>query len=465
MELRTKLAIYAAKLTSLFIRILHIGNGATLPGYAARLIDPNILSIMSGMVVGDVIAVMGTNGKTTTNSLLRQALSSRNKTVISNQTGANMENGIISSFALAADWRGRLRADCACIEVDENASVHVLPSLKPSCIIITNLSRDQLDRYGETDIVFEKLKSAIQSVPEAQLVLNSDDVLSYSLAYGCSNPVTTYGIHEQIFGSSAGTGSQESIFCRCCGAKLTYSAFYYGHLGIWNCPRCGVRRQEPTYAATGISGHGGTYSFHVNGVYIHTAAQAAYNVYNTLSAYAALCIIGKAGQFAQSAADFNYGNGREKTFTVYGSHIHLHLAKNPVGFQQKLSLLLKDQKPKDIIIQINDKPQDGKDISWLWDVDFQCLSDANAASISISGTRKLDMGLRLKYEEIPHCFIDDIRKALKKIAIQGSGNLYVISNYSGLYGLSHMLAALQKGAKSHKTYHWTSLSRPAQFIR
>ena len=142
---------------------------------------------------------------------------------------------------------------------------------------------------------------------------------------------------------------------------------------------------------------------------------------------------------------FDYGNNRESIFTIDGARVQLHLAKNPIGFQQKISLVLKDEKPKDIIIQINDTAQDGRDISWLWDVDFQYLADSSAGRIITAGTRRYDMGLRLKYEDIPCETTTDLKEAVADCAENGTKNLYVIVNYSGLYRTNHMLTELEKG--------------------
>ncbi len=459
MKLRTRLAIYAAKLVSTLIRKMHKGDGATLPGYVAQRIDPGILTAMSGMVKKKTIAVMGTNGKTTTNSIINHVLASGGKHVIINRTGANMLNGITSAFALAADGLGRLHAEYACIEVDENASVKVLPQLKPDCIVLTNLSRDQLDRYGEVDIVRAKIRDAVSSVPDAVLILNSDDVISYTLANECPNPVVTFGISERIFTGSARAGSRESIFCRECGTKLSYDFFHYGQLGIWHCPKCGAARPEPDYDASNIACQDGTYSFTVDGVRVNTKARSTYNVYNTLAAFAALSTAGAARQFAVAVERFDYGNNRESIFMVNGARIQLHLAKNPIGFQQKISLVQNDEEPKDVIIQINDTAQDGKDISWLWDVDFQFLGDANAAQILVAGTRRYDMGLRLKYDGIPCTATEDMRGAIEKIAAEGTKNIYVIVNYSGLYRMNRMLTELEKGTHGNETHNRAFISR------
>ena len=144
---------------------------------------------------------------------------------------------------------------------------------------------------------------------------------------------------------------------------------------------------------------------------------------------------------------FDYGNNREDIFTINGARVQLHLAKNPIGFQQKVSLVLKDKTPKDIIIQINDTYQDGEDISWLWDVDFQYLADANASTILTNGTRRHDMGLRLKYEDISCGSTTNLRESVEELTKIGTKNLYVIVNYSGLYRTNHMLNELQNTTK------------------
>ena len=448
MNLRSKLAITCAKATSALIKKLNRGSGVTLPGYVARLIDPKILSAMSGMVREKTIVTMGTNGKTTTNSILYHALKAEGKKVIINRTGANMLNGIISAFVLATDRHGVLDADYACIECDEIASVRVLPQLKPDCALLTNISRDQLDRFGEVDITFQKLKTAVTSVPDSTLIINCDDVLSYTLAAESKNSYVTYGINEQIFDEISRSEIRESIFCRSCGKKLDYEFFHYGQLGIYHCPACGLSRPDPDYTAANVDFHDEVYSFDMDGTQINSTARTPYNIYNTLSAYAALMALdAPTGHFQEMIEAFDYGNNRESIFTIHGARVQLHLAKNPIGFQQKISLVLKDPSPKDVIIQINDTYQDGEDISWLWDVDFQYLANANAATITTNGTRRHDMELRLKYEDIDCGSTTDLKGTIETLTTTGTKNLYVIVNYSGLYRTNHLLAGMDDNRK------------------
>ena len=446
MRLRSRFAVRCAKITSFLSKKMNRGSGATLPGYVARRIDPNILKEISGQVRDKILVTMGTHGKTPTNAILCRALEAEGKKVIINRTGANMMNGIISAFVLATDRKSRLDADFACIEVDELAAAGVLPQLSPDCGVLTNISRDQLDRFGEVDITFNKLMAAVASVPEMKLIITCDDILSCSLAQESGNPYVTCGISEQIFDDISRSEIRESIFCRKCGSKLEYDFFHYGQLGIYHCPSCGWERPEPDFSAENITmREDGLYSFDLDGEHIDSTARTPYNIYNTLSAYTALKTAG-AGykKFKEMIESFDYGNNRESVFHIDGAKVQLHLAKNPIGFQQKVSLVLKDPAPKDIIIQINDTLQDGTDISWLWDVDFQYLADSNASSITTAGTRKYDMGLRLKYEDIPCRSTEDMEGTILELAKSGTKNLYVIVNYSGLYRTNHLLAELEK---------------------
>lgn len=447
-NLRKKLAVCCAKAISALIQKLKRGNGLTLPGYIARIIAPDILPTLAGMVRKKIIVTTGTNGKTTTNSILCHMLKADGRSVLMNETGANMMNGIVSAFVLATDRHGVLNVDYACIEVDEAASVHILPLLKPHCILLTNIFRDQLDRFGETDSICEMIRASVSGVPAAKLIVNCDDVLSYSLALKCPNPVTTYGISQQIFDGASRSETRESIFCRSCGKKLTFSFFHYGQLGVYRCPGCGFSRPAPDYTAENITLYKGYYCFDLGGFRIYSHTHTAYNVYNTLSAYAALCSVNALGTgFKAAIESFDYGNRRENTFIINGASIQLHLAKNPIGFQQKIALILNDPRPKDLILHINDTALDGKDISWLWDVDFHYLLKSQISSLFVSGTRRYDMELRLKYEDIPCTSVLDMRTAIEKLVISGTKNLYIVVNYSGLYQTNRLLQELQDEEK------------------
>ena len=451
MNFRSKLAIRTAKLTSVIIKKMNRGSGVTLPGYVARLIDPTILSTLSSMVTEKNIAVMGTNGKTTTNAILYQSLEAEGYKVISNRTGANMFNGIVSAFVLATEKDCTLQADYSCIEVDEITSLRVLPLLTPDYVLLTNIARDQIDRFGEVEMILQKIKSAFESTPETTLMINGDDVLSTSLAMECQNPFITYGINEDVFTEDS---SLEKVYCRNCERKsesltepvpLEYQFYHYGQLGIYACPACDFKRPTPEYTATHIKRRNGVYSFAIGKLKINSTAPATYNIYNTLSAVAVLKAADvKVPHLKKSIEGFDYGNNRESTFIIGKAKIQLHLAKNPIGFQQKIVLMVKDEKPKDVVFLFNDTYQDGEDVSWLWDVDFAKLTQAKIRKLLCGGIRKYDVGLRLMYdnEEIPCEFVENLETTLKLLMAKGTKNIYLVLNYSNLYPTHALLERL-----------------------
>lgn len=443
MKARRKAAVRCTKLVYKIIRNTGQGNGTSLPGCAARLLAPEILADLSGMVREKTIVTMGTNGKTTSNNLMCKALEDAGKKVVCNRLGANMPNGIITAYALAAAADGSLDADYACLEVDELAAASVLPLLKPDCILLTNIFRDQLDRYGEPDLICQKLKAAIDSVPDAVLVINGDDIFSCTLAGECRNPRIIYGINEAAFAQDDAAGTCDSLFCRSCGHRLTYLFHHYGHLGVYHCPGCGMSRPLPAYTASDICFDADACSFSLNGYRMTARIRTAYSIYNTLSAYAALCGAGAdTAHFAEAVRDFDYGNNREAEFLINDTLIRLYLIKNPIGLQLKFALLQKDPAPKDILLLINDNAQDGMDVSWLWDVDFGSLHTANTASVIAAGLRRYDVELRLKYEEIPCRVSNDPEASVEALLESGSKNLYILVNYSGLYRTKRMLQNL-----------------------
>ena len=465
------MAVRAAKLTSTLIKKMNRGSGVTLPGYVARLIDPWILFHLSNMIQEKVIVIMGTNGKTTVNAILYQTLEAEGFRVISNRTGANMLNGIVSAFVLATDKSCALTADYACIEVDEITSVRVLPLLTPDFVVLTNIARDQIDRFGEMEMTIQKIKTAFKSTPETTLVINCDDVFSYSLAKECNNPFITYGINENIFQNDS---FKETLFCRFCSfsykassfsetprgednisstdnlwdlpkkpTPLHYEFYHYGQLGKYSCTLCDFKRPSPEVTATNITRAQDTYSFIIDGLSISSKVTATYNIYNTLAAVTVLkAANAKVPHLKETLDCFDYGNNRESTFMIGDSKIQLHLAKNPIGFGQKIALMIKDEKPKDILFIINDTYQDGEDVSWLWDVDFIQLTKTKAEKLLCGGVRKYDVGLRLKYEEIPCEFVDDLETTLKGLINNGTKNIYLILNYSALVPTNGLLKKL-----------------------
>lgn len=442
MTFRGKMAIKLAKFVAKLC--LKMGRqGVTWAGLIARKIEPNILKLLSDQIREKVYIVCGTNGKTTTNNMLCTTLQNQGKKVICNRTGSNMLNGVVSAFVLATDKDCSLDADYACIEIDEVSTKRVLPTLKPDYMVLTNIFRDQLDRYGEIDITIDILGTSIKMAPDMTLVINGDDPLSLSLAKKSGNNFITYGISEKVFDAEEDAEIREGRFCSMCGAKMHYNYYHYSQLGDYECPECGFKRPEITYPATEIE-HGDHLAFTVEGKHINANYKGFYNIYNILAVYAVAAYSGVNMESFQTMLDnFKPENGRVEHFNIKGTEIELNLAKNPAGFNQNINAVMADPEDKDVIILINDRDQDGNDVSWLWDVDFDQFADKSIKSITVSGIRCQDMRLRLKYVDISSELESNIETAIRNKIDNGVKNLYVLVNYTGLYSTRNILKRME----------------------
>jgi UDP-N-acetylmuramyl tripeptide synthase len=479
MGIRTTAAILAARALSFGCKIAG-KQGVTMAGKLAMKIDPNILKKLSSQVRGKIIVTCGTNGKTTTNNLICSALEAEGMKVVCNHTGSNMLMGVAAAFVLNAGISGKLDADHAVIEIDEASTVRVFPHFRPDLCVLTNLFRDQLDRYGEIDITMNLLRQAFDMAPDMKIVVNGDDSLSTFLAQESGHPVITYGISERVKESQGrGTDTSHEIrdgqFCKPCGTRLEYDFYHYSQLGVYHCPNCGFQRPLIDYDACHIelkdglrfdiserfgkegdwqgkaepqnpkSGSGSAEQTH--GLrHIHANYRGFYNIYNVLACYAAVKTAGiPTDHFDRMLDSYHPENGRNAQFQIGRTKVLLNLAKNPAGFNQNISSVMEDTSPKDLIIVINDNAQDGRDISGLWDVDFDRLKEESIRSITVSGLRCQDMRLRLKYVSIQADLIADVRSAIEHRLKDGCGNLYVLVNYTALYSTHNILKEMEKG--------------------
>lgn len=441
MKLRRAIAVCTAKIVAKICKMMG-KQGATWAGKIAMTIDPQILSELAADVREKIYVVCGTNGKTTTNNLLCATLRAQGKKVICNHTGSNMLNGCISTFVLGAKWNGKMDVDYACIEVDEASTLRIFPHFKPDFCVLTNLFRDQLDRYGEIDITMNLIKEAMKMAPDMKIILNADEALTTYLAMESNNPYVTYGIQEKVFDESINE-IKEGRFCKKCGAKMNYHFYHYSQLGDYYCSKCDFKRPPIKYNASNVKVGSGI-SFEVEGRKIEANYRGFYNVYNILAVYAAAREAGMTlDNFNQVLKDYNPENGRMESFSIKGTEIMLNLAKNPAGFNQNISAVMEDDTQKDLIILINDNDQDGIDVSWLWDVDFDRFHNANINSITVSGIRCQDMRLRLKYVDIPSKVEPDIEKAIRERLENGCKNLYVLVNYTALYSTHDILKKIE----------------------
>ena len=443
-KLRNIIAIIACRM--LIVAGKLAGKKSTsLPGEIAMKISPTILKDLASQLKGPVVMVCGTNGKTTTNNLLYSLFKAQGKRVVCNNVGANMLPGVACAFIGCSNIFGKLNADCAAIECDEASLRRVIPHVTPDKIVITNLFRDQLDRYGEIDMTIELLNEALNKLPHTQLILNGDDPLCVGFAKG--KECVFYGIDENCNISMRET--KEGRFCKNCGAELKYNYYHYSQLGDYFCPSCSFKRPELDYAAKEVNLSGGL-AFNVH----HSSGtlplklnyRGFYNIYNIM---ASLCTFMECGFPTENVNEVFAGYkpqiGRMESFDIGGKTVILNLAKNPAGFNQAISTLASDKSTKDVMLVINDGAGDGKDVSWLWDVDFEKLGNANVKNITISGIRKYDLALRMKYAGFEGFEIADNSKETLRKAVGGSGEVcYVLINYTAMFESQANLKALSE---------------------
>lgn len=443
-------AVWAAKFTEKVCVHVFRRQGVTWAGKIALLICPSLLQELAGEVRKGVFAVCGTNGKTTVNNLLCAALEAEGYRALCNRTGSNMLNGVAAAFALGAKMNGKIDADYACIEIDEASTWEVFAHFKPDYMVLTNLFRDQLDRYGEIDAAMDILNRVMRSAPGMKLIVNGDDPLSVFLAMDSGNEFKAYGISERVAAVDETKEIREGRFCRRCGAQLSYGFYHYGQLGDYICPQCGFQRPRIQFEGKNVE-IGDGIGFSVDGKCFRSAHKGFYNLYNILAVYAAVRTAGVGTEhFQEMLTGFRPENGRMEEFRLGNMRIILNLAKNPTGFNQNINVIMQDTSPKELVVAINDNDQDGADISWLWDVDFERLEGMGTDCVTASGIRCRDLMLRLKYAGISAKMEPDVEKAVRRHMEKGCGNLYVLVNYTALFGTRNMLKRICRGDSVNK---------------
>ena len=438
--MRTILAIWAAKLSAIVGRLMGKSSSSG-PGTIAMKICPDIIEQLKGGIKHKVIVTCGTNGKTTTNNLIYSALKKSGFSVLCNNLGANMLSGVATSFVLGCDIFGRLKVDYACFEVDEASTVRVFEHIKPDMVVITNLFRDQLDRYGEVDMTVALIKKALAMADKPVLVLNGDDPVTASFGIDYDKAVY-FGIGEQVLSQSETV--KEGKFCSLCGAEQKYNYIHYSQLGDYYCPQCGNKRPKLDFEARNVELSQGL-SFTVGGEEIKLNYRGFYNIYNILAVYSVMNSIGLENKnFCESLEDYKPQIGRMEEVNL-GKPVILNLAKNPAGFNQAISTVLQDPRKKDVIFAINDAPGDGLDVSWLWDVEFEKIIHNELNSVSVSGVRLFDLALRFKYADIKVDRLSENMKELIEACLDTDAEVcYVLVNYTALFATEKIMLEIKK---------------------
>ena len=433
-NMRYYLALLMGKISIIALKLLK-KRGTTTPGTIALKICPDILKILSSKISKNIVAVLGTNGKTTTNNLLADTLELSGMRVACNRIGANMMSGAATAMLEKTTFFGRMTAAVATLEMDEAWARHIFKEVSPNVVIINNLFRDQLDRYGEIESTMQYLKDAISLVPDAVIIANGDDPLVYSVVSEFKNKKKFFGIKDEF--THSGSVAKEGKFCYRCGKPLKYEFYHFSQLGAYSC-ECGFSRPALDFYAENIKVFPKV-EFDVNNFgHLSLNGRGTYNIYNILASAAGAIECGADFSATRKCAE-NYTPqvGRMEEFVINGKPVCLILAKNPTGFNLSVDAVLEDTRKKDLVIGINDYPQDGRDVSWLWDVNFDALvNDNNILSCQTTGLRYADMALRLKYSGMKETDISlfaDYKAAVDNALEKDGEVLYILANYTSLF--------------------------------
>jgi UDP-N-acetylmuramyl tripeptide synthase len=405
MKLRVAFGLWTGKGVISATRLLGRG-GTTLPGTVARRIAPDILKALSAQPGKGVIAISGTNGKTTTAKMLSAMFEASGLNVTHNRAGANLISGLTTAFLQGATWTGRVRGNIGLMEIDEATMPQACKEIHPKAAIVTNFFRDQLDRYGELEHTVNFVGRGLDQLKQgAKAALNADDPLCASLGRRQAITPMYYGIEDEHVGTHEMNQTADAKHCVNCGTEYDYKVFYYAHLGKYRCPKCGNERPAPQVYVDRIS------DVDARGSTLHIVTPAGdfearlqipglYNVYNALAAVTGALAMGMPLDAIKAGLETTTSQfGRMELIHMNDRDVYMALVKNPVGFNSVIQTVMQSGTRKNVIICINDLYADGTDISWLWDVDFEALAarqdDLNF--VICSGLRAEDMAVRLKY--------------------------------------------------------------------
>ncbi|HEU4978104.1 MAG TPA: MurT ligase domain-containing protein, partial [Solirubrobacteraceae bacterium] len=431
------LKVGAARAAGALSRLAGRG-GTSLPGKVLLRLEPGAIGELSARLPGGSAVISATNGKTTTAALAASILERAGHTLVHNRAGANMAGGIAA--ALIGE-----QGDTGLFEVDELWLDRVVPQARPRALVLSNLFRDQLDRYGELETIAERWQAVAESL-DGRLVLNADDPLVADLGRHRQDAVY-FGVEDRGVALAEMQHASDAKHCRRCGAPYVYDAHYMGHLGVYHCDRCGARRPPPAVTATdvrfdGVAGTAFTLGLGGEQRRVALPLPGLYNVYNALAAasLAQAFGIGLGGVVAGlEAAQAAFG--RAETVRIGDRELSILLVKNPAGANEVLRTLALEQGEHDLLAVLNDNIADGRDVSWVWDADFELLA-GSVRRVTCSGTRAAEMALRLKYAGVPaeRIAIDgDVEQALDAALPAAGGRLFALPTYTAMLELRAIL--------------------------
>ena len=423
-------SLILAKIISAFLHITGISSGTSIIGRIVLKVSPNFLKGCN-KYINTKVNVTGTNGKTTTSGLVTHILNSSGKTVVNNAMGANMLTGVVN--ALSVSLNPFIKTDYSVIESDEAYLSKIYDQFDADYLVVTNLFRDQLDRYGELATTKRLIQEGIDKKPELKLLLNADDPLVAS--FEGKNKIF-YGIEDVYYADESlrSKSSTEEVFSCPCGKALKYEKKFFAQQGHYYCD-CGYKRPEPKYSAE-VTLYKDYSVLSINGINYEIPLVGLYNAYNALAAIS-LCLELGIRDIEKCLGSFKVAFGRSEVKYLNGKRTLIQLIKNPIGANEVLKTVSRDS---NLLIIINDNYADGRDVSWLWDAEFERVN-TNKNEIVVSGIRANDMALRLKYADIPEKqikIISDIDNAVEYISKSAENDITILPTYTALLKVNKM---------------------------
>jgi len=447
--------VLAGRATGALARRLRIGGGTSLPGLIAQYTDPQMVRHLASQLQHGSVILTGTNGKTTTSGLTAYILRASGLRIWRNREGSNLMRGVATALLMRSTPTGALReqGDAAFVfEVDEAAFPQAVDQAQPRVVVVTNLFRDQLDRYGEVDTVAERWRIILPYLPHGStLILNADDPAVAALGDVTYANKLYYGVEDAPNADDpnrqAGTTDVvDTRTCPRCRAALTYSKRFYSHIGHWACPNCGFARPKPDISARVLAAGLDESRFLLATPQGEQEARVGlpglYNVYNALAAASVGVAMGADFMAIQSGLTrFTPAFGRAERIEANGRTVHILLTKNPTGLNEVLRAIASGDAglgaahhQRYLLTLLNDRAADGEDVSWIWDADFEQLA-GTTAQLTVGGIRAYDLALRLKYAGSPPDHVDpDIAQALT-YALEHTPvgeTLYVVPTYTAM---------------------------------